>query len=209
MVKLFCPCWKVEVIRNSFQALRPTMIATVIDEAMGKTAEDARSPAPATTTNPQTPSAARPSPSPEEVAEAIASIEQRKRELGLEPIRQDERPALPVGDLEQSVVDVWKTDAAVRAEFVSLERYSAFRKGVAARRIGGFDSQGEKLVRTDPVARAIHDGDEEDRTAGVDPRLPVETRARQVWGLNPQVRKEFGDVERYIEWRRRAERSRG
>jgi hypothetical protein len=151
---------------------------------------------------------ARPAPSAAEVNAATDFIEQRKRELGLEP-SHDKRPAVPVGDLEQDIVARWKSEPAIRSEFRSIEAYAGWRRGIRDGTIGGYDSHGEKLQRTDPVARAILDGDEEDRLAAVDYRLPVEARARQVWRLNPKVRTEFGDVEeRYIAARVHAERSR-
>lgn len=151
---------------------------------------------------------AKPASSEADVQAAVTYLAERRRELGLEP-SHDKRPALPVGDLEADIVNRWKTDPAVRQEFRALEIYSSFRFGVRDGRIRGYDSNGEKLDRRDPIALAILAGDSEDREAGCDFRQPVSVRARQVWKLNPKVRAEFGDVEeRYVAARIHAERSR-
>jgi hypothetical protein len=131
------------------------------------------------------------------------------RELGIESARQEQQPAVPIGDLEQDVVARWKSEPAIRAKFRSLETYAAFRRGIAAGTIGGYDSHGDKLQRTDPVALAIRQADEEDRSAGVDPRLSVDVRAEQVYRLNARVRAEFREPAAYTAWRKRVERFRG
>jgi hypothetical protein len=89
--------------------------------------------------------------------------------------------------------------------------YAAFRKGIAGGTIPGFDASGEKLRPRDPVANAVADNESADRAAGVDWRLPVEARARQVWDVTPTIRAEFekmGGFESYLAWRKRVERSR-
>jgi hypothetical protein len=190
-----------------------------IEEAFGKIAEsrpDAsgralKLPTQAATKT-QTPPVARPAPSAADVKAATDYLEQRKREIGIatDPtMGLNASSPIPVGDLEQDIVARWKNEPTIRAEFRTLETYAGFRKGIADGTIKGFDANGEKLDHCDPVQQALKQAAEEDRAAGVDPRLPVSVRARQVWGLNPKVRAEFGDVEeRYVAARIHAERSR-
>lgn len=107
-------------------------------------------------------------------------------------------------------MDRWKSDPAIRQDFRALEVYSSFRLGVASGTVKGFDASGEKLDRPRSDRSRNSPRRFGGSRAGCDFRQPVEVRARQVWGLNPKVRAEFGDdFERYLAWRRRAERSRG
>jgi hypothetical protein len=141
-------------------------------------------------------------------AEGKAAIEyclQRRRELGLTAEDPTAAPRV-AADLDQDIVTQWHADAEIRAEFGELARYAAFRRACASGTLRCYD---DGSASTDAaVQSAIDQGAEEDRLAGVDPRLPVEKRAEQAWRLNTALQKEFGgSFEAYLALRRRAERS--
>lgn len=172
-----------------------------LEEALAKIRKDATPPA-KEATKPE-------EPSPAEVAKAVGKLNEYRRALGLLPCGTT--ADVDATALAEDVVTEWHNSSAPRREFGELAIYAAFRRGIADGTIKGFDADGKKLERRDPVACAILDSDAEDRAAGVDPRLPIEKRAEMVWNVTPTLRAEFekmGGFDSYLEWRRRAERSR-
>jgi hypothetical protein len=134
-------------------------------------------------------------------------------ELHVEPGRAVD--GVDEGAFAASIVEQWHraASAALRREFRNdLGLYAAFRAGIRDGTLPGYDTEtGEKLKRRDPVLNAVAEAAAEDKAAGVDPRLPVEARARQVWDVTPSIRAAFekwGGFESFLEWRRRTERSR-
>lgn len=151
---------------------------------------------------------------PEAAAAAIAFCLRRRREAGIE-----NNPA----DLEQLIVASWKSSPAIQREFRDLGAFAAtFRAGVRgdesalrvlARKPSGEEEEGAPVEGDEPyespTERLLREAEEEDAAAGVDPRLPAETRARAVWRTSPQVRQEFSDNrEAFIAFRVNLEKQR-
>jgi hypothetical protein len=76
--------------------------------------------------------------------------------------------------------------AALRREFGSFERFVAYKRGVSAGQII-------------PPRRAQNVIDSGRNThPEVDSRLTVEARCRQIWETDPDIRSEFGNLDRYV-----------